>query len=171
MPARDSSGRFVKGSGSGGAKVTVKDNGYDALMKRLEDAAKKRINVTVGIHEDDGSQQHSGGGGTIAEVMARHELGLGVPRRSFIGDYVDENEADLKNKLRQIGKAVVQGTVASAEQGLDRFGLLQVGEVQRRIRDGIEPELDDSTIERKGSDTPLIDTGEGWSSIRHRIEK
>src|SRR5262245_48739186 len=120
MAVRDSRGRFVKGSGgASGVKVVDKDRGYGALMKRLQ---KRAGRVTVGIHEDDGSHPHSGGGGTIAEVMSRHELGLGVPRRSFIADYVDENEQELQKKLTKIGHGLVDGTVASAEQGLDRFG-------------------------------------------------
>lgn len=152
------------------AGVTIRDTdrGYAALMKRLSGGASK---VTVGVHEDEGSAQHSGGGGTIAEVMSRHELGLGVPQRSFIADYVDENQDKLQGDLRKIGQALVKGTVDSPEQGLNRFGLLQVGEVQKRIRDGIEPELEQSTIDKKGSATPLIDTGEGWSSIRHKVAK
>jgi hypothetical protein len=160
--ARDSSGRFVKGGG-----VTDTDHGAKALLKRLAERAR----VTVGVHEDEGSAEHSGGGGTIAEVMGRHELGLGVPRRSFVADYVDENRDELRGKLRTIGRAVIDGKVSSVEQALDRFGLLQVGEMQRRIREGIDPPLEQSTIDAKGSDTPLIDTGEGWTSIRHRVEK
>ena len=161
MPSRDSSGRFVKGG------VTDIDHGAKALLKRLTERAR----VTVGVHEDEGSEDHSGGGGTIAEVMGRHEIGLGVPRRSFIADYVDENRDELRGKLRTIGKAVIEGKVESVDQAIDRFGLLQVGEVQRRIRAGIDPPLEQATIDAKGSDTPLIDTGEGWSSVRHKVEK
>lgn len=169
--ARDAHGRFVKGSGP---TVRDKDNGADALLKRMKEGAAK---LSLGIHEDVGSREHPGSatheptGATIAEVASFHELGLGVPRRSFLTDYVDENEKALREKMTLIGKAVIEGKIESTAQGLDRFGLLQKGEVQRRIRDGIEPELDDATIERKGSSTPLIDGGALWGSIDFKVEK
>ena len=147
-------------------KVTVKDNGYDAMMKRLERAD---AHVTVGVHEEEGSED-AGDGATISDVAAFHEFGLGVPRRSFIGDWSDENEEANRKVLRQTAEAVAKGSVATAEQGLDRAGLHFVGEIQRRIRDGIAPELEDATIAQKGSATPLIDTGQLWQSIRHRVK-
>lgn len=148
-------------------KITDRDKGAKALMKRLQ-AAAERSRVTVGVHEEDGSAKHSGSDATIAEVMSFHELGLGVPRRSFIADWFDEDEEKNKAAFRKIGAGVFAGKF-TPEQGLDRFGVYAVGQIQKRIRDGIEPELADATVDAKGSSTPLIDTGEGWSSIRHKV--
>lgn len=150
------------------ASVVVKDKGKAALMKRLAEKAKA---VTVGIHEDVGSAQHPNSDLTIAELGAVHELGLGVPERSFIRAWADETESEQKTALRKIGEAVVKGTVPSLGVGLDRFGVHAVGQVQARIRDGIDPPLEDATVAAKGSETPLIDEGTLWTSVKHKVEE
>jgi hypothetical protein len=138
--------------------------------------------VTVGIHEEQGAATHQQednfGEGfgqasppTIAEVGAFHEFGLGVPQRSFIRAWADENDGVNKKRLRKIADAVVSGHISSPRQGLERFGLLAVGEIQRRMADGIEPALDERTVKQKGSSVPLIDTGQLRSSITHRVER
>lgn len=171
MAVRDARGRFVKGGGARG-EVRDIDKGHKALMNRLLHRAG---DLTVGIHAAEGAVPKKGGaddadseeGLTVVEVGTFHEFGLGVPRRSFIADWEDENEAKHKAQLRQMAQAVVTGKVESVEQGLARLGTLYQAEVQKRISDGIEPPLAESTIRRKGSSKPLIDTGQLRSSITH----
>lgn len=144
------------------------DRGYKALRQRLSERAQQ---VTVGIHEDVGSQVHKDSDATIAEIASFHEFGTSrTPERSFIRAWADEKKAEHEQSLRQIAGAVASGQVASVEQGLERFGVRCVGEVQRRIRDGIPPPLAESTVEAKGSSTPLIDSGELWTSVKHKVE-
>lgn len=145
-------------------RIRDRDRGYKALLKRVTDAASK---VTVGIHEDAGEYDD---GASVAEVATYHELGLGVPRRSFIVDWYDENEAQNKRIMRQIATAIVQGKIKSIDQGIDRFGNYAVASIQQRIRAGISPDLEDSTIDQKGSSTPLIDQGTLWQSITFKID-
>jgi hypothetical protein len=156
-------------------RVTDRDRGAKALMKRLRDRGKQRL--TVGLHEAEGEAPHEGGDDgselTVLDVGLMHEFGgdPGPPRRSFIVDWADKNTAEHQDQLRRIARAVVTGELPSIENGLERFGLRAVGEVQARIKAGIEPPLDEATIDRKGSSTPLIDKGQLWTSIRHRLEK
>jgi hypothetical protein len=149
--------------------VKVRDKGYNALLKRL--VKKKPTKVTVGIHEAEGSEAHGDGGASTAEVAEIHELGLGVDQRSFIAGWVDENEGEIEGQLRQLGEAVIKGTIASPEQAMERFGLHAVGGMQKRMAAGIEPELADSTVAAKGSSTPLIDSGQMRSAITHKVEQ
>jgi hypothetical protein len=147
-----------------------RDRGYKKLLKRLSKA--KPTDVTVGIHETEGSAPHDDDGeATIADVGMFHEFGLGVPQRSFIREWADENENAHKAMLRKMGAAVIAGKIDSEEQALERFGVRAVGEVQARIKSGIEPALDPETIARKGSSTPLISTGLLWTSISHKVNK
>lgn len=133
------------------------DKGAAALMKRLLSKAE----VTVGIHAPEGDQdKEDSPGQSILDVAECHELGLGVPRRSFIADWADENKERHEAQLSTMAKAVAAGKVESAELGVKRLGVLYVGEVQKRIADGIEPPLEQATIERKGSSVPLIETGQ-----------
>jgi hypothetical protein len=149
-------------------KVEDHDHGYKALLARVKD---ENAVLTVGIHAAEGDAEHEGTGGrSIAEIGAFHEYGLGHnPRRSFIADWADENEEAHREMLRKIGRAVLEGKLESMSQGLDRLGALFVGEIQKRIADGIEPELAESTIKRKGSSVPLIDTGQLRSAITWKV--
>jgi hypothetical protein len=149
------------------SRVTVKDHGLKSLMKRLQGAPKVRL--TVGVHEDDGAATYPDGT-SIAEVATYNELGLGVPRRSFIADWEDENHEQHQADIRKSAEAVVAGSVKSPEQAMDRLGLRFVGEVQKRIKDGIDPPDAPETVKAKGSSTPLIDHGLLWTSIRHKVE-
>lgn len=141
------------------------DKGFKKLVKSAKDTGK-RI-VTVGVHADAG--QSADGKASIQEIATIHEFGLGVPQRSFIGAWADENEAKNQARIKKLALAVKNGKITE-EQALDQFGLLAVGEIQQRIADGIPPENAPSTVARKGSSTPLIDTGSLRSSIRHKVE-
>jgi hypothetical protein len=149
------------------SRVTDTDKGYAAMRRRVTGA---QAQLTVGIHEAEGAASKEGADGTtVLEVAAYHEFGLGVPRRSFIADWEDEAAEKHKQQLSAKAKAVIAGTVPSVEQGLERLGNLYVGEVQKRIADGIDPPLAESTIRRKDSSKPLIDTGQLRSSIAYRV--
>lgn len=144
------------------SSVKVTDHGYAALMKRLAAAAPSRL--TVGVHEDDGEKAYPSGA-TVAEVATYSELGLGVPRRSFIADWVDETEAAKRADLRDVGVAVLKGADPNAE--FDKLGNRYVGEVVARMA-SLQPD-DPKTEEEKGSSEPLDETGLLRSSIKHRV--
>jgi hypothetical protein len=69
-----------------------------------------------------------------------------------------------------MAQAVIAGKVPNVRVALDRLGAKFVGDIQRRIKAHIPPPLQQSTIDRKGSSTPLIDTGVLWSSITHEVK-
>lgn len=159
--------------------VKDKDHGYKKLVERV--AKQGRVSVTVGIHEAEGSKPHEDEEGkasalTVEDVAVFHEFGLGVPQRSFLRAWADENEAANKVRLQKIAQAVLRGAIPSADVGLDRFGLYAVGSIQRRIKARIDPPLAKSTIKKKTvqgkkGDVPLINTGQLWTSITHRVVK
>lgn len=149
-------------------KVTSKDNGLRALLAALDSH-----DLTVGIHEAEGSQASGDGDATIAEIGYFHEYGtVDIPERSFLRDYIDENESKNNARLTKLFQKVVssQGKF-TATTALNQFGMLAVGEIQKRISEGIPPDLSQETIDRKGSSVPLIDTGLLRSSITHKVEK
>ena len=149
--------------------VKERDNGHRALRARL---AQSKARVTVGIHEAEGSDAAEGSEElTVLDVATFAEFGTEkAPRRSMIVDWADENEEANKEALRRSAEAVVKGELPSVHNALDRVGQKFVGDVQARIRAGIDPPNADSTIEKKGSSTPLIDTGQLWTSVRHEVE-
>jgi hypothetical protein len=144
--------------------VKDKDKGAKAMLARLG----KSPSVRVGVIGREAQERGKNGGSTVGEIASYHEFGLGVPRRSFIRDYVDQNRLAITAKIDAIGGRIVGGL--DPKKGMDLLGLYLVGEIQDRISDHIPPPLAESTIERKGSDTPLIDTGQLRSSITHAVE-
>lgn len=163
MAHRDAHGRFIKDT----------DHGAKALIERLRKAEAESLTLTVGVHEAEGSAEAEGGeGATVLEVATWNEFGtVDSEARSFIAAWVDENVDRIKSDMRAVAKAVVTGKIPSLEVGFDRLGLLYVAEIQARIKAGIAPENRPSTVEKKGSSTPLIDTGQLWTSILHQLKK
>ena len=151
------------------SKVTDRDQGLIEMVRRLGHAADFGASLTVGLIGDEADAEHSDGL-TIAELGEIHEFGLGVPRRSFIADWSDENEEEHKRQIVRIAAAVVRGKLETFDEGLERLGVLFVAEIQKGISDGIPPPNAESTIARKGSSTPLIDTGVLRSSITYKVE-
>lgn len=145
--------------------VRVVDRGANALLRRL---AKSREAVRVGILDDSPKKAREGDGGRHSlEVAAVHEFGApaaGIPQRSFIRATVDLNEREIARLQHATMTAFVQGKV-TLRQGLDRIGMKVAAMMQKRFAAGIEPPLAESTIARKGSSKPLVDTGQLRSSI------
>jgi hypothetical protein len=108
---------------------------------------------------------------TVAEIGAIHELGLGVPKRSFIAAWVDEDASAINYQLTNMGRGLVRkSNPVPLETLAEQFGAWCVGRIQQRIADGIEPPNAESTIRQKGSSKPLINTGQMRSAISYRVE-
>lgn len=150
------------------SSVRERDNGHRALLARLE---APKGTVTVGIHEAEGGAAAEGGGElTVLDVANLNEFGTTrIPARSFIGAWFDETFDRNQEDVRKSSEAVIKGELPSMRVALERLGLKFVGDVQTRIKAGIDPPNAESTIAAKGSSTPLIDTGQLWTSIRHQV--
>jgi len=145
--------------------VSDRDNGYRRVVASMQNA-NVPATLTVGIHEDAGTEPD---GTTVAQVADWNEFGTGnIPARPFIGGFVEENEAQIEEDLRKCGEEYTRGR--DGKLMLTRFGLRYVGLIQQRISSGIAPPNSPVTVARKGSATPLIDTGQLRSSIRSKVE-
>ncbi len=155
-------------------KLTDTDEGAKALYLRLLGASE--ISLSVGIHADAGAQRYAPPRGqkdegvTMVELAEIHEFGLGVPQRSFLGTWFDENQPKMVTQLRGVMLAVASEKIESYEQGFEQLGLLYTAQIQKRIAEGIEPPLSPITIARKGSSVPLIDTGQLRSAITYKVD-
>ncbi len=148
------------------ASFTTVDHGANALTRRF---AVNGAGLTVKVGMLAKAQElHEGSELTVADVGTIHEFGLGVPQRSFIRGWYDENQAENTRIVSILQKQVLRGEVTQ-QVALARFGLKCVGDIQRRIVDGIPPALAPSTIAKKGSSTPLVDTGQLKASISSEV--
>jgi hypothetical protein len=107
---------------------------------------------------------------SILEVAIFNEFGTEhTPERSFIRAYVDENQDKIRGWLKALMPSVIKGA-RTREQVLQLIGVKMVAEIQARISSGISPANAPGTIIRKGSSTPLIDTGALRSAITFKVE-
>lgn len=159
-----------------GAKlpVTVRDKGWNLLKAKL---AKGVPRVRVGIFGDAAAAKANDSDKTVGQIANAHEHGLGVPRRSWMRDTVEANQADILNGLRRAARAVLS---PSAPRGTEVKLLGQVGQhiaglMRQRISSGIAPALSERYLPRKlakypGTTTPLIASGQMWGAIGAEVE-
>jgi hypothetical protein len=149
-------------------KVRDVDRGYRAFMQRMQKTGQ--ASVLVGIQAAEGGAAAKGSPGVqVIQVGTWNEFGTErIPSRSFIRAWFDE----YLGQNKAIAKRLAMVAVRTGKSGtlLDKLGVLFVGQIQRRIAAGIDPANAASTIKRKGSSTPLIDTGQLRSSITYRTE-
>ncbi len=143
---------------------TGKSPGMTPAAQRLEKLTKEMEGkcVEIGFNEQSGSYED---GTTMAQVAAWNEFGTErSPSRPFMRQTIkDYQGAITKYTAKSLRSAVKShGTVSIV---LNRVGAYTKGKMQREIRDGEWTPNAPSTIARKGSDKPLIDTGQ----MRQRI--
>lgn len=151
-------------------KVSV--SGGDRIMQRirqLRDELAKRNGVLVGVPKAAGSDED---GTKIAVIAAVQEFGSAdgrIPERSFLRVPLSAEQKRFTETIRRMVPEVVHGT-ATTRQMLDMVGDQAVGVVQQAISEGIAPANAPSTVKRKGSSTPLVDTGALRQAITYVIE-
>lgn len=157
--------------------VTDKDRGARRVVAAATSMAGP-IALNVGVQGKEGGAKHNvrtadgvkQGAQTVAEVAAAHELGLGVPERSWLRGWFDEHQAEIQEDLRKVARGVLLGRF-SREEGLEILGVKYVGQIQVRMATSIPPPNDPETIKRKGSSVTLIDTGQLRSAVTYALEK
>lgn len=145
------------------ASVTSRDRGARALVERL--TSLRASSIDVGVLGERAAEAYEDGL-TVAQVMEWAELGLGQPQRSWLRAWADEHAAEIRERIRT--EVVRLARTGTQRQALERIGAWMVGSIRQRIADHIDPPNADSTVDRKGSSTPLIDSGQARSSIASR---
>lgn len=135
-----------------------------AFMKALKELDK--LEVRVGYQE--GAQYPDGT--PVINVALWNELGtVNAPPRPFIRQTVDNNEAKLQSQMKSAANKLAKG--ATADKVLNELGVYAKGLLQKEIKNGDFVANAPSTIAKKGSDRPLIDTGLLRQSANYVIKK
>lgn len=112
--------------------------------------------------EDDGTD--------ICDIAAWNELGTEhIPSRPFLRKSVDENEGKINQFLQAEVRSLASGKTAEAL--LNEIGNFQKSLVQEKITEGSFAPNAESTIRRKGSSKPLIDTGRMRQSVNYVVKR
>ena len=178
-----------------GAVVRDVDHGYKATLERIYGVGRTKPVVRVGIQAKDGDMIHAVKAAekakaakraataantesalTILEIAVINEFGSAdgkIPERPFLRGWFDENRQVIRERFGLLMRSVVKGE-RTKEEILELVGLWCVGQIQAYIArrgDGNYRENAQRTIDRKGSSTPLVDTGVMRSSITYRVDR
>lgn len=136
-----------------GVRITDRDRGYRALMRRIEQAALAK--VVVGVLERQGGETQHGSEISVMSVAFIQEFGGGtVPERSFLRAWADTHRTENAARLRRAATAVLRG--GDQERELRAIGREMADEVRAVMRGGVGPALRPETVEEKGDSTPLV---------------
>ena len=142
--------------------ITADGKKFEKMLKEL---AEKE--VRVGFQHGQATEED---GTDVCDVAMWNELGTkNMPSRPFLRMSVDENESKIEEFLKGEVKELVNG--ADAEQILKEIGLFQKDLIQEKITEGSFTPNAESTVKKKGSSKPLIDTGRMRQSVNYFIQK
>ncbi len=135
--------------------VQEEDYGWDKILSDLN--SLKNMIVEVGYDQNSGDEGTIG----LAELASIHEFGNEhVPERPFMRESFDRSAEQLTETGYTLADKVISGKI-DPEMAYEIWGdsyktAVQKGVIGQSL--GLE-ENAQSTIDRKGSDTPLVDTG------------
>lgn len=79
------------------------------------------------------------------------------------------SKRDWRRDINSIGKRVIDGTLYNIKSGYSQLGKKIVSQIQDKIMATIAPPLEPSTIRRKKSSKPLIETKKLYKSVKYRV--
>lgn len=143
-------------------RMTSEGKKFEKMLKELADKQ-----VRVGFQRGEATEED---GTDVCDVAAWNELGtVNMPSRPFLRKSVDENAGKINNFLQSTKADLLRGV--SAEQVLKEIGMFQKDLIQEKITEGSYAPNAVSTVKRKGSSKPLIDTGRMRQSVNYVIKK
>ena len=138
------------------------------FMQQLDQLAKLEVKVGYqggkNYHEEDGKKVD------VLDIAMWNELGtVNTPSRPFIRDAVDKNQALINRFLAEQKNALIRRE--SAQQVYSQIGVFMKGLIQDQIVSGSFIPNTPSTIAKKGSSKPLIDTGLMRQSVNFEVKR
>lgn len=114
-------------------------------------------------------------GNWLAATRLTKPHAIDIPERSFMRATFDENVAEYRKRIREVGQLVIEGKITT-RQGLEAFGVKAEGDIRETIQNGIAPPLKPSTLQRKTKagkvgTTPLIDDAIMIGGITSVVER
>ena len=142
------------------AKVTGNLAKFKQLIEQLKAGGEKA--VYVGFPAEFNEKVEGSDNFNLASLAAVLEFGNErIPSRPFLRQTLAENQ----NKYIELFVNLI-GKGLSVEQVYEQIALIAQGDVQLNIAKGDWVANAKSTIKRKGSSKPLIDTGKMRQSVR-----
>lgn len=150
------------------AAVTVRDTdrGFNKLVEVLRRSKKALL---VGLPGQIGNEKHPNADLSLAQLANYLEFGTDtIPARPFLSGTIDANMGAYKKASVSIAEKVVAQR-SKLENELQLLGERILSDVKKNIVSHIPPPNSPSTILKKGSSTPLIDTGHLMGSLTYEV--
>lgn len=161
-----------------GLTLKERDFGWNHLKEATLKLGGRGAYSLVGVQGAQAAANVQNTDLTYAQLARIHEFGtviktkyaiIRIPARSFLQGTIDKYADAIQKRATAFGQGVLMDAF-SVEQALELIGEYVVGLIRQRMADGIPPPNAPSTIKRKGSSKPLIDSGGLRASISHRPE-
>ena len=128
----------------------------EALKKQIEKVMSDKT-VLVGIHDSAG--EHEGG---ISNAQLGAVLHFGndhIPARPWLDVGVQQGNKEYSE--------IIEDNADDLDRAMEQIGVVAVGRVQEYMNELKTPPNAASTIKKKGSSNPLIDTGNLKQSVTY----
>jgi hypothetical protein len=135
------------------------------LLERYGNGAEIAIGLPKG---SEGSGVSYPDGTSLLDVAYFNELGIGVPERSFLRAGVLSNMEDLNSLSAGLVEKINEGKI-NIETAGEALGQKGAAVVAQYINDLSDPPNAESTIKRKKSSNPLVNTKLLHQSITHAV--
>lgn len=151
------------------AKYKWDEKGFEELALKLARASGTK--VRVGVLGANASQKHPDSNITVGEIFMVNEFGSDdghVPERSSLRSTFEKDRPLMKQALSQATHDIVfrKDTVDGA---LNHVGNVAVAAVRRTINEQVPPPNAPATVEDKGFNHPLINSGLMKNSVTHQL--
>ena len=145
-------------------KITDTDKGWTKIVGEMGKC--KRLFVQVGLQAGD---KYPETGEDIATIAAQNEFGTAIiPSRPFMRQTFSNRQGELRKHVDAEYDAVIKQK-KTTEIALKALGAWYQTQIQNEIVHGDFVPNAQMTIDNKGSDRPLIDTGRMRQSIRYVV--
>lgn len=137
---------------------------------KLKKIARKLDKMQVDVGFQEGATYENGI--SVAQVAAWNEYGTTrMPARPFIRTTFSRDRDKIQNYLSAEVKKMIETGDIDAEATFNRIGAYSKSLVQKNIREGPWVPNAPSTIRKKGSSRPLIDTGQMRQSVQYVVRE
>lgn len=154
------------------ADVKLNDLGFAAAVKRTHDLHGKGVKVGYQVGKN---KAKSSDGKTVdaLDIAIWSEYGTRTaPARPFLHQTATKNKTTVGTAMSRIAAAVQAGTGRTTDSLLGELGEFYVALIRREIASGDFAANAPSTVKRKKSSKPLVDTGRVLSpAVRWEIER
>lgn len=153
---------------------------FDSIMQAIKTIDERSIKVGL-LESKGGANRAEGSPMTIAGIGAIHEYGTlyatnadgsqMIPERRWIRGTFEHFRTELVQMQIKITKALLAGRI-KPDQALKLLGVWAANKVKFYVKgtDNVQPPLSQDTIDAKGSDRPLVDTGLMVNSVNYELD-